>query len=149
MNTAKDLKRDLKGDSKFALNTFTKLLQAAGTTYITIDGLDEIEDCTEQVFLHLLLDALKSLPHVKLLISSRRVEKIERILKPTASILPIVRKNSDCFEAYVSRRGQYWLDNSSFDSDACSEVWQLLKPLASKADGKLGSQVLLFLNPVS
>ncbi|KAF5241930.1 hypothetical protein FANTH_8890 [Fusarium anthophilum] len=110
MSTTKDLKRDLKGDSKFALNTFTKLLQATGPTYITIDGLDEIDDCTQQVFLHLLLDVLKTLPHVKLL-------------------------NSGCIEAYVSHRGGEWLDNSFFDSDAHSEFRQLLKPLASKADG--------------
>ncbi|KAK2688496.1 hypothetical protein QWA68_012485 [Fusarium oxysporum] len=135
MNTSKDLKRDLKGDYKFALNTFTKLLQAAGPTYITIDGLDEIDDCTQQVFLHLLLDALKSLSHVKLLISSRRVERIERILKPVAMILPIDQKNSGCIEAYISHRGGDWLDNSFFDSDARSEVRQLLNPLASKADG--------------
>ena len=139
MNTSKDLKRDLKGDYKFALNTFTKLLQAAGPTYITIDGLDEIDDCTQQVFLHLLLDALKSLSHVKLLISSRRVERIERILKPVAMILPIDQKNSGCIEAYISHRGGDWLDNSFFDSDARSEVRQLLNPLASKADGKPGS----------
>ncbi|PNP80169.1 hypothetical protein FNYG_06492 [Fusarium nygamai] len=135
MNTTKDMKRDLKGDSKFALNTFTKLLQAAGSTYITIDGLDEIDDCTQQVLLHLLLDELKSLPHVKLLISSRRVDRIERILKPVAMMLPIDQKNSGCIESYVSHRGGDWLDNSFFDSDARSEVRQLLSPLASKADG--------------
>ncbi|KAF5643189.1 nacht domain protein [Fusarium sp. NRRL 52700] len=135
MSTTKELKRDLKGNSKFALNTLTKLLQAAGSTYITIDGLDEIDDCTQQVFLHLLLDMLKSLSHVKLLVSSRRVEKIERILKPIAKILPIDLKNSGCIEAYVSHRGGEWLDSSFFDSDARSEVRQLLNPLASKADG--------------
>ncbi|KAF5530924.1 nacht domain-containing protein [Fusarium mexicanum] len=135
MSTTRDLKRDLKGDSKFALNTFTKLLQAAGPTYITIDGLDEIDDCTQQTFLHLLLGVLKSLPNVKLLVSSRRVDRIERILKPVAMILPIDLKNSGCIETYVSHRGGEWLDNSFFDSDAHSEVRQLLKPLASKADG--------------
>ncbi|KAF4495971.1 nacht domain [Fusarium agapanthi] len=135
MNTTKDLKRDLKGDSKFALNTFSKLLQATGPTYITIDGLDEIDDYTQQVFLHLLLDELKSLPHAKLLISSRRVERIERILKPVATILPIDHKNSGCIEAYVSQRGRKWLENSYFDCDARTEVRQLLNPLASKADG--------------
>ncbi|CVK97829.1 uncharacterized protein FPRN_10771 [Fusarium proliferatum] len=135
MNATKDLKRDLKGDSKFALNTFSKLLQAAGPTYITIDGLDEIDDCTQQVFLHLLLDELKSLPHVKLLVSSRRVERIERILKPVATILPVDQKNSNCIKAYVSRRGGEWLHNSYFDSDARSEIRRLLSPLASKADG--------------
>ncbi|SCV57123.1 uncharacterized protein FFB14_14978 [Fusarium fujikuroi] len=135
MNTTKDLKRDLKGDSKFALNTFSKLLQAAGPTYITIDGLDEIDDFTQQAFLHLLLDELKSLAHVKLLVSSRRVERIEKILKPVAMILPIDQKNSDCIKAYVSRRGGEWLDNSYFDSDARSEIRRLLSPLASKADG--------------
>ncbi|KAF5986262.1 hypothetical protein FBULB1_2484 [Fusarium bulbicola] len=135
MSTTKDLKRDLKGDSKFALNTFTKLLQAAGPTYITIDGLDEIDDCAQQTFLHLLLEVLKSVPNVKLLVSSRRVDRIERILKPVAMILPIDRKNSGCIETYVSNRGQYWLDNSYFDSNARSEVRQLLNPLASKAYG--------------
>nr|RBQ98164.1 hypothetical protein FVER53263_20443 [Fusarium verticillioides] len=135
MSTTKDLKRDLKGDSKFALNTFTKLLQAAGSTYITIDGLDEIDDCTQQVFLHLILDELKNLPHAKLLISSRRVERIERILKPIAMMLPIGHKNSDCIEAYISHRGRNWLENSYFDCDARTEVRQLLSPLASKADG--------------
>lgn len=136
MDTTKDLKRDLKGDSKFALNTFSKLLQAAGPTYITIDGLDEIDDFTQQAFLHLLLDELKSLPHVKLLVSSRRVERIERILKPVAAILPIDQKNSGCIKAYVSRRSGEWLDNSYFDSDARSEIRELLNPLALKADGK-------------
>ncbi|KAG4277591.1 hypothetical protein FPRO04_07368 [Fusarium proliferatum] len=135
MNTTKDLKRDLKGDSKFALNTFSKLLQAAGPTYIAIDGLDEIDEFTQQAFLHLLLDELKSLPHVKLLVSSRRVERIERILKQVAAILPIDQKNSGCIKAYVSRRGGEWLDNSYFESDARSEIRQLLNPLSSKADG--------------
>ncbi|KLO93164.1 uncharacterized protein LW93_6158 [Fusarium fujikuroi] len=135
MNTTKDLKRDLKGDSKFALNTFSKLLQAAGPTYIAIDGLDEIDEFTQQAFLHLLLDELKTLPHVKLLVSSRRVERIERILKPVAAILPIDQKNSGCIKAYVSRRGGEWLDNSYFESDASSEIRQLLNPLASKAGG--------------
>ncbi|CZR41601.1 uncharacterized protein FPRO_11190 [Fusarium proliferatum ET1] len=135
MDTTKDLKRDLKGNSKFALNTFSKLLQAAGPTYITIDGLDEIDDFTQQAFLHLLLDELKSLPHVKLLVSSRRVERIERILKPVAAILPIDQKNSGCIKAYVSRRSGEWLNNSYFDSDARSEIRELLNPLALKADG--------------
>ncbi|KAF5697667.1 NACHT domain-containing protein [Fusarium globosum] len=135
MDTTKDLKRDLKGDSKFALNTFSKLLQAAGPTYIAIDGLDEIDEFTQQAFLHLLLDELKTLPHVKLLVSSRRVERIERILKPVAAILPIDQKNSGCIKAYVSRRGGEWLDNSYFESDARSEIRRLLNPLASKADG--------------
>ncbi|CVL05439.1 uncharacterized protein FMAN_10739 [Fusarium mangiferae] len=135
MSTTKDLKRDLKGDSKFAFSIFSKLLQAAGPTYIAIDGLDEIDEFTQQAFLHLLLDELKSLPHVKLLVSSRRVERIERILKPVAAILPIDQKNSDCIKAYVSRRGGEWLDNSYFESDARSEIRRLLNPLASKADG--------------
>ncbi|KAF9767043.1 hypothetical protein IL306_000445 [Fusarium sp. DS 682] len=134
-STTKDLKRDLKGDSKFALETLFKLLEAAGPTYITIDGLDEVGDSVQQIFLHQLLDMLKNLPHVKVLISSRRVERIERLIKPIAAILPIDLKNAGCIETYVSRRGQDWLGNSSFDSDACSEIWRLLKPLAAKADG--------------
>ncbi|KAF4337213.1 NACHT domain protein [Fusarium beomiforme] len=134
-STTKDLKRDLKGDSKFVLETFSKLLEAAGATYITIDGLDEVGDCVQQILLHQLLEMLKALPHVRVLISSRRVERIERLIKPIAAILPIDLKNTGCIKAYIARRGQDWLENSYFDSDACSEIRQLLKPLATKAEG--------------
>lgn len=135
-SATKDLTRDLKGNSKSALETLFKLLEAAGTTYITIDGLDEVSDTVQQIFLHQLLGVLKSLPHVKVLLSSRRVERIERLVKSIATTLPIDRKNSRCIETFVTHRGQEWLDNSSFDSDFCSEIRQLLKPLAAKAEGK-------------
>ncbi|KAG5654814.1 hypothetical protein KAF25_011001 [Fusarium avenaceum] len=134
-STTKDLKRDLKGDSKFALETLFKLLEAAGPIYITIDGLDEVSDSVQQIFLHQLLDVLKDIPHVKVLISSRRVERIERLVKSIAATLSIDLKNAGCIETYVTRRGQEWLDNSSFDSDFCLEIQQLLKPLAAKAEG--------------
>ncbi|KAF4465867.1 NACHT domain [Fusarium albosuccineum] len=135
LSSTKDLKRDLKGDSKFALEVFAKLLQAAGPTYVTIDGLDEVNESTQQIFLHQFLSLLEECPEVKLLVSSRRVDRIERILKGTAMALLIDQKNSGCIKTYAARQVKKWLDESTFDNEARCEIRSLLSPLAAKAKG--------------
>lgn len=136
LTSTKDLKRDLKGDSKFALETLVKLLKAAGSTYITIDGLDEITEGLQNLLLHQLVEVLKECSDVKLFVSSRREDKIHRKLGQTALTLCINQNNVRCIKTYTDRWIKVWLDDSDFDDDARSEIQQLLSPLGEKAQGE-------------
>ncbi|KAM5342179.1 hypothetical protein ACJ41O_015210 [Fusarium nematophilum] len=135
MSSTKELKRDLKGDSKFALQILAKLLKSAGLTYITIDGLDEVDDPTPQIFLHQCLGLIKECNNMRLFVSSRRVDRIDRVLKDPAITLSVDRNNFECIRTYGRYRVKEWLDNSGFEEDARSEIQELLKPLAEKANG--------------
>ncbi|KAF5013486.1 hypothetical protein FDECE_511 [Fusarium decemcellulare] len=127
--------RDLKGNSKYALEILAKLLQAAGPTYFIVDGLDEVSESAQQILSHQMLGVLKDCPDSRLFLSSRRADRIERILKETATILLIDQKNARCIKAYLTDRVQKWLAESYFDGDACADIQQLLSPLAAKANG--------------
>jgi hypothetical protein len=127
--------RDLKSNTRFAQETFLTLLKCTGSTYIIIDGLDEIAELERQMILHQLLDILKNTDEMKLLISSRHEDDIARILND-AQTIRMDRKNAGCIQAYITRRTQKWLGNFNFDAQACSEISALLSPLAAKAKGK-------------
>lgn len=131
----KDLKRDLRGDSKFALEIFVKLLKAAGPTYITIDGLDEVTDPLQTTLLRQLPEVLGECPDAKLVVSSRIEAGIHKTLEKSARVLRIDGKNGGCIKFYANRRIKEWLDLSDFDDDARSEIQKLLHPLSEKAQG--------------
>jgi hypothetical protein len=129
-------RRDLKSNTGFARETFLALLKCTGSTYIIIDGLDEIAELERQMTLHQLLDILKDCDETKLLISSRHEDDMARILKDDAQTIRVDHKNAGCIQAYITRRTQKWLGNFNFDEQACSEIRALLFPLAAKAKGK-------------
>jgi len=139
-SSSRDLKRDLKGSTKFAADTLLVLLQCASApTYIIVDGLDEVDEYARQLILLQLLDTKsKAGEHgvIKLFISSRREENIERHLKVAANIIRLDQRNAGCIQKYVTRETQAWLDRSGFDAQACYEIKRMLMLLPVDVEGK-------------
>ncbi|KAJ5826601.1 NACHT nucleoside triphosphatase [Penicillium robsamsonii] len=129
-------RRNLKSNTRFALETLTDLLNCVSPTYIIIDGLDELPESNCRVeTLKELLDMLKGSTETRLLISSRASDEIAAVLKTTSKVIRVDDNNSGCIQAYVSVKSEEWLTQSGFDEHACSEIRSLLIPLAKKAKG--------------
>lgn len=138
----KDLKRDLKGDTDFTLNILSKLLKCARRTFITIDGLDEVDEAIQQTLIRCLLDTLKECKESRLLIVSRQGHILKRSLQHVSDVIDINQRNTRCIQSYVKHKTAEWLDLFGFDKETRAEVLLLLYPLAATAKGKF--QLILF-----
>ncbi|KAI1770676.1 hypothetical protein F4818DRAFT_432308 [Hypoxylon cercidicola] len=135
MSGPKDLKRDLKGDTEFTLGTLSKLLKCAGRTFVTIDGLDEVSEATQQALIRLLLGVMTECKETRLLIVSRQGHVLKRSLQDISDVIDINQRNTRCIQSYVNHRATEWLELSGFDREARAEILQLLYPLAATAKG--------------
>jgi hypothetical protein len=129
--------RSLKSDTSFARQTLTDLLECVGPTFIIIDGLDEIPERERMDILTELLEIFRSSAEVRLLISSRAEDDIDKELKKTSSkFIRVDDMNRGCIHAYIDVTSDNWLRQSGFDVNACSEIKRLLIPLSAKAKGR-------------
>lgn len=156
-SSTRDRKRDLKSSTAFAADTLLKLIKCAPSpVYIIVDGLDEIEDAGR----HLILDQLLSLgvkvggeAILKLFISSRREENIERILRGSQhEVIRLDQKNAGCIRKYIATESHRWL--AGFDVQTRSELESLLVFVPIDAEGELhafllsgAGELMLFLCP--
>ncbi|CZR60110.1 related to NACHT domain protein [Phialocephala subalpina] len=130
-STAKELKRDLKR----AVELLTTLLITAGSTFIVIDGLDEIDEVERVRLLQHLLELSNTCDEAKILISSRREDDIHAILCDNAVEIRIDNRNAGSIQAFINRRVQAWFLSRDFLPEARTEIKGLLAPLSSKANG--------------
>lgn len=138
-STTRDLKRDLKSSTKFATDMLLKLVNCAtGPTYIVVDGLDELDEDVRREALEQLLylraNAGADSP-VKLFISSRPEENIDRLLKGISKSIRLDQKNHGCIQKYVAQESQAWLTRGDFDPATCSEIKSLLAFLPVDVEG--------------
>lgn len=138
-SSTRDRKRDLKSSTAFAADTLLKMIKyAPSPVYIIVDGLDEIEDAGR----HLILEQLLSLGAkvggegiLKLFISSRREENIERLLRGSQhEVIRLDQKNAGCIRKYIATESHRWL--AGFDKQTRSELESLLVFLPIDAEGK-------------
>ena len=111
------------------------LLECAGSTYLVIDGVDEVEKVEREHLLLKLVEIAKECSAVKLLISSRDEEDIEKILCRSAQIR-VHEKNWVSIQTFVNRRGAEWLDKKNFPLEDREEIERLLAPLPYKCRGE-------------
>ncbi len=104
-STAKELKRDLKR----AVELLTTLLTVAGTTFIVVDGLDEVDQDERVRFLRNLLKLSNTCEEARILVSSRREDDIHAILCDNAVEIRIDDRNAGSIQAFVSRRVETWV----------------------------------------
>ncbi|KAI6778351.1 uncharacterized protein J7T54_002975 [Emericellopsis cladophorae] len=128
--------RELQGNTKYAANLLKSLLMSAGPAYIIIDGLDEIEEIERQILLQQLQMICKDCKELKVLISSRDVHDIERVLKPNAKGIRVDQRNGGAIQTYVNDRLKSWMAEHCDDIDSQSEIVRLLADLSAKAGGK-------------
>jgi hypothetical protein len=128
--------RKLSSDTTHVRGLLTKLLQTAGFTYVTIDGVDEIRETERQFLLRALLEVHRDCEDMKLLISSRAEDDITRLLQDKIEPVRVDKKNVEDIRTYVQQRTDEWLASSGFDAETSTETRRLLVPLTSKADGE-------------
>lgn len=156
-SSTRDRKRDLKSSTAFAADTLLKLIKCAPSpVYIIVDGLVEIEDAGR----HLILDQLLSLgvkvggeAILKLFISSRREENIERLLRGSQhEVIRLDQKNAGCIRKYIATESHRWL--AGFDVQTRFGLESLLVFVPIDAEGELhafllsgAGELMLFLCP--
>ncbi len=128
--------RQVSSSVDFMKSLLCDLLKCTGTTYVVMDGIDEINDRERQILLKTLLELFKSSPNLKVLISSREETDISRLLKPEVRPVRLDHYNLDDIKTYVDHRTNTWLVELNADKSTSSEIRKLVEPIASKAEGK-------------
>ncbi len=129
---------------KTSIDTTTDLLRTllsfAGSVYIVIDGVDEIDELERCRLLKQLFNVSETCIEVKILISSRSNADIMAFLKGKETIR-VDDRNSGSIQTFVNQRAQEWFLERDFYPDSRLEITRSLAPLASTAKGRRFYQV--------
>ncbi|KAH0543142.1 hypothetical protein FGG08_002487 [Glutinoglossum americanum] len=135
LNAYKSKYRQLQTSVKFVSDLLRDMLLTVGTTYMIIDGLDEIDPIERQGLLKLLQELLCNCPNLKVSVSSRPEADISRLLKRDAKRLAIGNKNAQDIVLYVEREAEKFLGELDIDADTAHEIRELLQEIPWKAEG--------------
>ncbi|KAH7148334.1 hypothetical protein EDB81DRAFT_792040 [Dactylonectria macrodidyma] len=127
--------RELRGNTGYIVGLLKTFLVASGSTYIIIDGLDEMEECERQILLHRLIELSKECGDLRLLISSRSEDDISRRLQGKATTIRVDDRNSGSIQVYVDWRCQDWMTSRQFNPATKGELLQFISQLSAKANG--------------
>ncbi|KAH7150359.1 hypothetical protein B0J13DRAFT_549979 [Dactylonectria estremocensis] len=127
--------RELRGNTGYVVGLLKTFLVTSGSIYIIVDGLDEIEECERQIFLHRLNELSKECGDLRLLISSRSEDDISRKLQDKATSIRVDDMNSGSIQTYVDRRCQDWMASRHFNPDTKGELLEFISPLSANANG--------------
>ncbi len=137
--------RDLKSNTKVGTDTLMTALKCAGTTFIVIDGLDEVEDFERKQVLYLLVGMLKDCPEVRICISSRIEVDIDKIIGPHANSLRVDSSNTESIQMYVELRFKSWMEDAGFEEQAERNIKGLMSGIVAQAKGKFTVGCLVFI----
>lgn len=112
------------------------LIYHAGSTYIVLDGLDEIKESERHRLLEKLLEIMGDCDDLRVLFSSRAESDIQKLLEGQRSIR-VDKCNTDSIAAFVDHRTEQWLALHNFLPGVAADLRALLKPVASKAQGTI------------
>jgi len=130
--------RQLMSSFEFTTELFANLVNASGTIFIVIDGVDEMAETQRRMLLKALTGLLKDCRDLKLLVSSRGERDIELALGKDVPSARVDHKNMGDIEAYIKKQTEDWLPelrNYGADDLICSEAKLLLESIFSKANG--------------
>ncbi|KAK4198875.1 hypothetical protein QBC40DRAFT_229024 [Triangularia verruculosa] len=125
---------DMKHNPGTAASVLKDVLNCAGTTYLVIDGVDEIDKEERKKLLTHVLKLSQDCDNVRILACSRTEADIERLLHKIPRIR-VDHRNSESIQTFVNQRSSEWLKCRQFSSDERLEVESLLSPLSAKSNG--------------
>lgn len=128
--------RELLSNTKSAAELFENLIKCSGPTFIVIDGLDEVEEFERRTFLGYLTEIPGRCENLKLFISSRPEDDIEKLLRKSCKTIRLDKKNSGSIQLYVEKRLINFLKNFGGDEETNRDIKSLLSPLAADAEGE-------------
>lgn len=141
-------------DAKFLLDLFCNTGQGLDPLFVTIDGLDEIEELQRQDLVKTMLELVDRCRNVRLLLSSREEVDIRRLLQDKAQFTKVDDNNGEEINAYVQGRGEGWLADlreRGADDVACASIMDSLRNVVSRANGNvnplkfsMGSETTIF-----
>ncbi|KAI0889136.1 uncharacterized protein GGS22DRAFT_153217 [Annulohypoxylon maeteangense] len=130
--------RKLKTDSDFLIEFLCKILRDVGPTFVILDGLDELDECSWRHLLASVLKINESCPETKLLISSREERNIELRLRNKSIPIRVDDRNSGDIQSFVQLECESLLDemrSCRADQQTCLEVKKGIDGVAEKAAG--------------
>lgn len=131
--------RRLKGDSDFVLAQLSQILQTLGSTFVVIDGLDELDKAVWGHLLSSLLQLHKNCPELKLLISSREERDIATQLEGKATTIRVDNNNSKDIDSYVELECvELFVELRSYGADerTCLKIKKALEIVGERAAGQ-------------
>ncbi|KAJ0114753.1 hypothetical protein J7T55_004494 [Diaporthe amygdali] len=127
--------RRLNSDLAFVQDLFSRFLDLMPTTFIVIDGLDEISQFERFQLLRIMFELLRK-NNVKVLVSSRPEDDISRMIPEEIRPLRVHDRNKHDIEAYVHSRASSLVSDSGYsESGLAQEIPSLMKAISVKAEG--------------
>lgn len=112
------------------------ILKQLPTTYLVIDGLDEIPECDRPRLLRSFLELRDVQDNVKVLISSRAEQDIAMTLGSKVDLIRIHDGNSQDVQTYVDKRVDEMISNMCVDMDIKKEFQMLTESIGPNSKGK-------------
>jgi hypothetical protein len=131
--------RKFNEDVDYIKGLLCDVIKDSGSTYIVVDGLDELDEHTRQPLLNTLLGMVDLCGEIRFLLSSRKEHDLLRILGTRASSIMLNEKNLKDIESYVEKQGKEWCDElrySGATDSECDEVRDEMKGVVTKSQGK-------------
>ncbi|RAH81606.1 NACHT domain protein [Aspergillus japonicus CBS 114.51] len=125
----------IRSDVTVAVELLRDLLNCAGSAFLVVDGVDEIEELERGILLKQLLLLSEKCPETRIFISSRRESDIAASLEKIAESIRIDKRNEEGIQAFISQQLRQMFDSREFLPDVQTQIRQSMEPLASKANG--------------
>lgn len=139
-------RRKLLRDQDFVKEILCTILIGIGSSYIVIDGLDEIEESCWRDLLVAIFGIKERCAETKVLISSREVRDIDLALKDRVTSLRIDKHNYEDIRAFVhSEMKTLLLRFDGADEQVRSRVRAALESIVDKSDGEFDGPLPLSL----
>ncbi|KAL1623893.1 hypothetical protein SLS56_008088 [Neofusicoccum ribis] len=136
VSTAYNEKVDqLLSSTEFSNDLLKDLLRELLMTYIVIDGLDEIAEPERIRLLSEFLKLCDAHDNVKLLISSRAEQDIQRQLCSKAELIRVHDGNDQVIQTYVDERSREWISTLPLDVETAREIQKLMRDIGPRSKG--------------
>ena len=130
--------RKLTSSSDFVEDLLKDLLRDSRTTYLVVDGMDEVAE-VERLFLLESLMRLQKSQNLKLLISSRAEYDINLLLALQCERIQVHESNAQDISDYIDYRTNNWLSGLEADPEIISELGRHTEDIALKSKGRLST----------
>lgn len=125
----------IKSDLKAGEALLKGLLDCAGTTYLVIDGIDEIDEVERGHLLRTMCNLAQQCPDMRILLSSRQEADIKSILEPVSTSIRVDERNKQSIKAFVDARRTQLFNSSQFPDTDRDEITSAFSHIPSKAKG--------------
>lgn len=135
---AKEKDNRLCHDHSMVQEVLCDVILENGSSYIIIDGLDEIPESVQDKLLQSLMAVVHTCDNAKFLLSSRKERKIGSMLSGKAIELRVDGKNKREIETFVETEAEsliQQLSDNGVDDTTCAATQKTLMKVATRSHG--------------